>query len=184
MSKHKLKIQSILLYAVLIFYVILLLSILIFKYVSPVELFSVNRPIYRSVNILPFQSIKSYLFGIADVSRTVTFNNVLGNVGLFIPLGIYLQLLKRDKRMFISIFFVLLVSLSVEIIQFIFGIGATDIDDILLNCLGGIIGISCHRFLLVFIKDDNKIRNIITILGAIVGIPLLYITILLAISNY
>ena len=184
MSKHNLKIQSILLYAVLIFYVILLLSILIFKYVSPLVLFNVNRPIYRSVNILPFQSIKSYLFGIANVSRTVTFNNVLGNIGLFIPLGIYLQLLKRDKRMFINIFFVLLVSFSVEIIQFIFGIGATDIDDILLNCLGGIIGISCYRFLLVFIKEDNKIRNIITILGAIVGIPLLCLTILLAISNY
>lgn len=177
------KIQSFFLYTVLIFYVVLFLSIIIFKYVSPLELLSENRPVYRSVNILPFQTIKSYLLGTFDVSRTVVLYNIFGNIGLFIPLGVYLQLFKKNKRILISIFIIFIISLSVEIIQFIFGIGATDIDDILLNCLGGIIGILCYKLLTTFIKDNNKIRTIITIFSSIVGIPLLCLTILLFINN-
>jgi glycopeptide antibiotics resistance protein len=183
MSRSNIKIQSILLYTVLVFYVILFLSILIFKNVSPLELLSENRPEYRSVNILPFQTIKKYLMGTYNVSRTVAFNNVLGNIGLFIPLGIYLQLFKREKRILTGIFLIVIISLSVEILQFIFAIGATDIDDILLNCLGGIIGIMCYKLLTVFIKDDNKIRTAITLLSSIVGIPLLCVTILLLIYH-
>ena len=151
MSKHKMKFQSILLYVILIFYVILLLSILIFRG-SPLELFNANREIYRRVNILPFQSIIGYLFGITNVSSSVALNNVLGNIVLFIPLGIYLQLLKRDKRVLGGMFFILLVSLSAEITQFALGIGATDIDDIILNCLGGIIGVFCYKTFITICK--------------------------------
>lgn len=172
----------ILLYAVLVFYVLLLLAIVFFKYITPLELFSADRPIFRSVNLIPFHSIKSYLLG-SGVSRSVVLNNVLGNILLFIPLGIYLQVLKRDKRIFAGIFFIFAASLSVEVIQYILGIGAADIDDILLNCLGGIVGILCYRLLLAFIKDEGKIKNIIAILGAVIGIPLFCLTILLAVSN-
>lgn len=97
MSRSNNKIESVLLYTFLIFYVILFLSIIIFKYVSPLELLSENRPVYRSVNILPLQTIKSYLLGTFDVSRTVVLYNILGNIGLFIPLGVYLQLFKKTK---------------------------------------------------------------------------------------
>jgi glycopeptide antibiotics resistance protein len=176
MGRNKPKIQTILLYSVMFFYFILLLTILIFRY-SPSELFSADRPIYRNINILPFQSIKSYLFSSTYVSR-LAFDNVFGNIGLFLPLGIYLQLIKRDKRILISLLFVFIISLSVELIQFILGIGATDVDDIILNCLGGITGILCYRFLFILTKDQNKIRNIVSILGAIVAIPLLCIAIL------
>jgi len=166
-----------------IFYVILFLSIIVFKYVSPLELLSNNRPDYRSTNLVPFRTIRSYLTGNADISRTVILNNVLGNIGLFIPLGIYLQLFKRNKRIPASFLTILIISLSVEIIQFIFAIGAADVDDILLNCMGGIIGILCYRLLTVFMKDDNKIRTAVTICSSIVGIPLLFLTILLLINQ-
>ncbi len=183
MSRRNRKIQSVLLYAIFSFYVILLLAILLFKYVSPLELFSAGRPVYRSINIVPFHQIRSYLSGASNVSRSVVFNNVFWNIGLFIPLGIYLQLFKKGKRIVAGILFIFLTSLSVEIIQYIFGIGAADIDDILLNCAGGTIGILCYKLLAAFIKDENKIRTAITILGAIVGIPLLCLTVILLISN-
>ncbi len=183
MSRSNKKIQSFFLYSMFIFYVILFLSIIVFKYVSPLELLSNNRPDYRSTNLVPFRTIRSYLTGNADISRTVILNNVLGNIGLFIPLGIYLQLFKRNKRIPASFLTILIISLSVEIIQFIFAIGAADVDDILLNCMGGIIGILCYRLLTVFMKDDNKIRTAVTICSSIVGIPLLFLTILLLINQ-
>lgn len=181
MSKNNSKIQSILLYTVFVFYIILFLSIIIFKYVSPLELLSESRPVYRDINILPFHTIKGYLTGSIAVSRTVILNNILGNIGLFIPLGIYLQLFKKNKGILTGILLVFTVSLSAEAMQFIFGIGSADVDDILLNCTGGIIGILCYKLLTVLIKDDGRIRTVITIFSSIVGIPLLCLTILLLI---
>lgn len=181
MSKNKKIIQSVLLYTILGFYGVLFLSIIVFKYVSPLELLTENRPIFRSINLLPFRTINGYLRGIFYVSRSVVLKNVLGNIGLFIPLGIYLQLLKKDKRILVSIFFVITISLSIEIIQFVLAIGAADIDDILLNCAGGIIGILFYKLLAFLIKDDNRIRTAITILSSIIGIPLFFLAIILLI---
>lgn len=181
MNKNNNKIQSILLYSIFVFYIFLSLSIIIFKYVSPLELLNKSRTMYRSINLLPFHTIKGYLTGTIGVSRTVMLNNILGNIGLFIPLGIYLQLFKKDKRILTGILLVFIISLSAEAVQLIFGMGAADVDDILLNCTGGIIGILCYKLLDVFIKDDSKIRTVITIFSSIVGIPLLCLTILLLI---
>lgn len=181
MNKNNIKIQLILLYTFFIFYIFLFLSIIIFKYVSPLELLNESRAIYRSVNLLPFHTIEGYLTGTISVSRTVMLNNILGNIGLFIPLGIYLQLFRKDKKALTGILLVFIISLSAEAVQFIFGIGAADVDDILLNCTGGIIGILCYKLLAVFIKDDSKIRTIIAISSSIVGIPLLCMTVLLLI---
>jgi glycopeptide antibiotics resistance protein len=64
------------------------------------------------------------------------------------------------------------VSLFVEIIQGYLGIGAADIDDIILNCLGGLIGILGYKFLLFILRDEKKVRVAITILSAI-GLPIL-----------
>lgn len=182
MYRYK-KIQSVLLYLVLAFYIILFFSIIVFKNVSPLELFDENRIVYKSFNLLPFHTIKSYLMGTADVSNSVGFTNIFGNIVLFIPLGIYLQLFKKNKKAVVSFIIVFAISLLVEIIQFYFGIGAADIDDVLLNCLGGVIGILTYKLLAVFIKDNTKIRAIIAVCSLIIGIPLFIISVLLLINN-
>ena len=182
MYRYK-KIQSTFLYLVLAFYIILFFSIIVFKNVSPLELFDENRIFYRSYNLTPFLTIKSYLMGYADVSNSVSFNNIFGNIVLFIPLGIYLQLFKKNKKAVVSFILVFAISLLVEIVQFSFGIGTADIDDVLLNCLGGIIGILAYKLLAAFIKDNIKIRAIIAICSSIIGIPLLIIFVLLLVNN-
>lgn len=62
---------------------------------------------------------------------------------------------------------IFIVSLFVEIIQGIFGIGASDIDDIILNCLGGFIGILGYKFFLFILRDEKKAHAAIAILSAI-----------------
>jgi len=54
-----------------------------------------------------------------------------------------------------SIFLVILISLFVEIIQYIFGLGASDIDDVILNCSGGLIGILSYKVLALFVRNDE-----------------------------
>lgn len=94
--------------------------------------------------------------------------------GIFIPLGIYLSLFKNKKKIITNLLFIFIVSLFVEIIQWYFGIGTADIDDIILNCLGGLIGILGYKLLLLILQDDKKVRTAITMLSAIVGLPVIF----------
>lgn len=70
------------------------------------------------------------------------FINVFGNVIAFMPMGFFQPLLA--KRLWRGAFVVLncfIVSLFVETIQLIFKIGCFDVDDLLLNTLGGLLGV-------------------------------------------
>ena len=67
---------------------------------------------------------------------------MVGNVVVFMPLSIFLRLLvKKCKRVFYTILLCLEFSLFAEIIQLVTKVGSFDVDDLLLNTLGGICGI-------------------------------------------
>jgi glycopeptide antibiotics resistance protein len=111
-----------------------------------------------------------YISGSSANIKTFAFGNVVGNIVIFIPLGIYFPLFKNDKRVITNLLFIFIVSLFVEIIQGLLGIGVSDIDDIILNCFGGLIGILGYKFLLFILRDEKKVHTVITILSAI-GLP-------------
>ncbi|NRT72957.1 VanZ family protein [Clostridium beijerinckii] len=158
MNKRE-RIKTFFLYGVFICYILLLIKILFLSRISNLE--------HRSINLIPFYSIKEYIFSSSVSIKKFAFGNVVGNIAIFIPLGAYLLLFKNDKRIIINLLFVFIVSLSVEIIQGIFGIGASDIDDIILNCLGGLIGILGYKFFLFILRDEKKVHTAIAILSVI-----------------
>ncbi len=90
------------------------------------------------VNLTPFQTINIY-----DKYN----KQVLGNFVMLLPLGIYLPLLYRRLRQFSGFFAVLiisfLVSVGIEILQLATNYRSTDVDDVILNTLGG-----CAAFLI------------------------------------
>ena len=178
MKKFK-KFNAFMLFGIfLLLYVLICSYALIFKYVSPLELFSSNREYIRSVNITPFHTIYSYLSGRLNVPPIIIVSNIIGNIILFIPMGVYLQLLKKSRKIWTSTLFVLFISLFVEIFQFVWGLGATDIDDIILNFSGGLIGILIYRGLCVLLRDEEKVRTAIVFLGGItILIPIFVMTI-------
>ncbi|MDF2942667.1 MAG: teicoplanin resistance protein VanZ [Herbinix sp.] len=171
--KKRERIKTVFLYGVFICYIILLIKILLLSRVSLLDLFHSQRASIRSINLIPFHSIMGYLSGSSDTIRRFAFGNVVGNIVIFIPLGIYLPLFKKDKKLLVNLFLIFTVSLLVEIIQGLLGIGVSDIDDIILNCLGGVIGILVYKFLLFILRDENKVYATITILSAIIGIPVI-----------
>ncbi|ETI65987.1 VanZ family protein [Neobacillus vireti] len=172
MNKRE-RIKTVFLYGVFICYILLLIKILFFSRISPLELFNSQRTFFRSINLIPFHSIMEYISGSSDTLRRFALGNVLGNIVIFIPLGIYLPLLKNDKRVKTNLLFIFIMSLLVEIIQGLLGIGASDIDDIILNCLGGWIGILGYKFLLFILRDEKKVHTAITILSVIIGFPVI-----------
>lgn len=94
-------------------------------------------------NLIPFRTILEYIKAIADGSMNlnIPLENLLGNLLLFFPMGIYLPYFYKNAdtmRKFLSIMLILV--LLVETIQFATKTGAFDIDDILLNLTGAAAG--------------------------------------------
>ena len=102
---------------------------------------------------------------------------------MFIPFGIYLMIFLKEKSLIKGVLITVLSSLIIEIVQFTFALGSSDIDDIILNTIGGLIGILIYKILMFITKDSKKVKTIITILSGIVGFPVIFITIMLYVYN-
>jgi len=69
------------------------------------------------------------------------FRNIGGNILGFVPLGVLLPLLFfRRRRFFKTLLSVACISLLFESIQRYTGLGVFDVDDLLLNTFGGVLG--------------------------------------------
>jgi len=94
---------------------------------------------HRSINLIPFVTINRYI--VSSNNYVLSIINLAGNVIAFIPFGFLLPMVLKDKMHFLSILCCIFsTSISIEIIQYILCVGVTDIDDIILNVIGGILG--------------------------------------------
>lgn len=94
-------------------------------------------------NLTPLKEIKRFMKYILDndaLGRAARLN-IFGNIIAFIPFGIYLPYTSESKLGFISTFlYTFSLSLTIELVQLITKVGSCDVDDIILNALGGVIG--------------------------------------------
>ena len=87
------------------------------------------------INLIPFVNLLDY-----DNRRDLLLN-VVGNVSMFIPSGIVLPIIYRNLNSFRKVVSTgILISLFIELIQLPFSVRASDVDDLILNTLGVIIG--------------------------------------------
>ena len=102
------------------------------------------------VNLEPFKTIEIYqTFG----------KQILGNFVMLLPLGIYLPLFYTRLRKAYSFFAVLLicflVSVSIELLQLATSYRSADIDDVILNTLGGGTGFIIYLLIKTIISPKN-----------------------------
>lgn len=101
------------------------------------------------LNLVPIRRLVEN-YASPDVKRWDFYSNLIGNVFLFVPLPIFVQELfpVQIKNLFLLGFFT---SVLIEIVQYLFRIGVADVDDVLLNTLGTVVGIvawsTIHRIL-------------------------------------
>lgn len=69
------------------------------------------------------------------------YENLYGNVLLFIPLPIILLTLFGVKKKWMAMFICVVASVSIELIQYSLRIGVADSDDVILNSAGAFLGI-------------------------------------------
>ena len=87
------------------------------------------------VNLIPFVNLFDY------DSRRDLLLNVIGNTAMFIPSGIVLPIIyKKLNNIWKVVTAGMLISLCIEIIQLPFSVRASDVDDLILNTLGVVIG--------------------------------------------
>ncbi|WP_066172507.1 VanZ family protein [Bacillus marinisedimentorum] len=96
---------------------------------------------FVDINITPFKTIKMYITYFDHFDLQTWTVNVLGNVLAFVPLGFFLAWLFPVTAKWWRMLLVLIVAVSaVEVMQFSLQVGSFDVDDILLNTFGGMIG--------------------------------------------
>ncbi|MBB3151068.1 glycopeptide antibiotics resistance protein [Paenibacillus endophyticus] len=129
-------------------YLLLLLKVILFKAASPFTMMDYlldfnlkdfKRSLTLSSNFVPFKTISSYAFHTSN--QNIVIRNVVGNIILFIPFGFLLPVIAGRKLNFVQLIISsFLLSLFLELIQLFSRIGSFDVDDLLLNTLGAILG--------------------------------------------
>lgn len=109
--------------------------------------FQVNRYGNEAVNFIPFKTITAYLFDNGSISewQTVSELNLLANIGLFVPIGLLLPFVYRVNGRNVCVCGLAL-SILIEIVQIFIG-RSVDIDDVILNVLGTVVGYCLYYFI-------------------------------------
>lgn len=152
MKKNSLKI-------IFIIYLAILIKLIFFKrpWQSVLASFKSGEPSTPiAFNLIPFETIQLYLNEIPGSGIAIT--NLLGNIIIFIPLGFLLPLLapkinSYKKIIIISAAF----SLFLEITQATMRLGSFDIDDLILNTAGALMGYFTYKKFTA--KTDLKNQN-------------------------
>ncbi|MFR5601597.1 MAG: VanZ family protein [Lachnospiraceae bacterium] len=97
-------------------------------------------------NLELFREIKRFIHYRDVLGTRALVLNLAGNVVGFIPCGFFLPIVsRRSKRWYNTFLLCFGFSLCIEVTQLALKVGSFDVDDLLLNTIGGIIGYGCYR---------------------------------------
>ena len=98
------------------------------------------------VNLELFKEIKRFWMYRSLLTPEAFITNLVGNVFAFSPFGFLLPVMTEKKRGLIKVVLgSFLFSLIIESCQYIFKVGVFDVDDLLLNTIGGLIGYIIYK---------------------------------------
>ena len=108
-------------------------------------------------NLVPFQEIKRFILYWDVIGPVMSCINLFGNVVAFIPFGALIRwVLNRKVRWYEAVFNTFLFSLGIELIQLITKVGSFDVDDIILNTIGGFLGFVVYYILLLINRRSER----------------------------
>ena len=146
-------------------YLVALIWLVLFK--LQFNILSVFNYHHRSLNLIPFGA-PSIVNG--------SFTEMRDNVIIFIPFGVLLNVNFKKVGFLPKFAFILFFSLTCELIQFIFAIGAADITDVITNAAGGLLGLELYSLSNKYL-NHKKLDGVIIFAGAVLLVLLLYIRI-------
>ncbi len=124
-----------------------------------------NDPLGGGLNLIPFKEIFRYTFGSEKF-----WKNIVGNILLFVPMGYFSSYFLENKKVSTNILGCLIICICVEGMQYYIG-RSFDIDDILLNVVGGFLGFLLYIALTAikerlpkFMRSDGFINFILILI--------------------
>lgn len=92
-------------------------------------------------NLTPFAEIHRYLTFKEFFTWENLITNLAGNILIFVPLGILIPIIRKKKTgIFLVTFLTFSFSLFIEGVQLFTKVGVFDVDDLIMNTVGGILG--------------------------------------------
>ena len=105
-----------------------------------------------SNNLIPFREMFRY-----DLGSRLFLKNVLGNIIMFLPYGFFTSYFLKEKRLLPILILTIVTSLTIECTQLMIG-RVFDIDDILLNIIGGVLG---HYLYILILKIGDMCPRVL-----------------------
>ncbi len=171
--------ENVILCTIFVFYIMILWFALIdrgliLNLLSDGNLFSHCRNAERLYNDLPPMHFARVHFKHTGFSGFINAD-FLGNVLIFIPVGIFTCMFTKGKCPYRYVFIIPLLSVSIETAQFVLKTGVFDIDDMILNTIGGAVGILIFA---VIYRLNNKdimcVKRVVTVMSSLL-VPYLFI---------
>ncbi len=92
-------------------------------------------------NLVPFKEIGRFIRYHRTLGTGTVLLNIVGNVAAFVPFGIFLPVFSaRCRKVWFTVFYSFELSLLVELLQLVTKVGSFDVDDLILNTVGGLAG--------------------------------------------
>jgi glycopeptide antibiotics resistance protein len=149
-------------------YLIVLLWLVLFKFsYHPIGVIRDFQT--RSLNLIPF----------AYANKGEPISNLIA----FIPFGVMLGVNFREVAFKYKLAVIFAFSLSVEIVQYVLAIGATDITDVIMNTLGGFIGLASYAAVGRYV-NDRYVDRAVLVAGTLILLTVLYLRIFVFIVRY
>ena len=143
-------------------YLALLVWIILFKLQ-----FNINDlDTVRSINLIPFYYDK-------EIGTAFHLKEVLENLLIFVPMGIYLQMLLPKCRFHGKLIIIAGTSLLLEGAQYVLAIGRSDITDVLTNTVGGLLGPAVYSMVVRLIGNREKANRMFSVLAGRVSVAVI-----------
>lgn len=91
-------------------------------------------------NLVLFKEINRFWTYREQLGMFAVFTNLFGNVLIFVPFGFFMPMASKYRSFFSTLFYSFGLSLCVETFQLFSRVGSFDVDDLLLNTIGGVTG--------------------------------------------
>ena len=105
-------------------------------------------------NLTPFVEIRRFITYRDNLSLGALLLNLFGNILVFSPFGFLIPMFRTEETSWYNILiFTFLFSLCIELTQLISMVGVFDVDDLILNTLGGMVGWGFYRLLSRFLES-------------------------------
>lgn len=92
-------------------------------------------------NLIPFREIRRFLTYRDTLGMEAVMLNIVGNVVAFMPFGTFLPIFsERSRKLWRTVYYSFELSLLVELLQLVTKVGSFDVDDLVLNTIGGLLG--------------------------------------------